>query len=57
MHTCTCTCMYTCISMEPSVHSLLVAVEEARIYRAGGWVEFNRVNGELRDVYIIVYHY
>ena len=25
---------------------LLLAVEETRIYRAGGWVEFNRVNGE-----------
>lgn len=25
---------------------LCFAVEEHRIYRAGGWVEFNRVNGE-----------
>ena len=42
---------YTCIVMCLLLilcHALLVvvAVEEARIYRAGGWVEFNRVNGE-----------
>ena len=25
---------------------VVVAGEQARIYRAGGWVEFNRVNGK-----------
>ena len=29
------------------VHYFLYAAEENRIYKAGGWVEFNRVNGNL----------
>ena len=29
------------------VHCFLYAAEENRIYKAGGWVEFNRVNGNL----------
>ena len=49
MHVYIITCTTVYINGKPSVHCLLVAVEEARIYRAGGWVEFNRVNGELRD--------
>ena len=35
-----------CVLFVLLCYVLLVAVEETRIYRAGGWVEFNRVNGE-----------
>ena len=29
-------------------------VEESRIYKAGGWIEFNRVNGRPEEVYVCV---
>ena len=38
----TCTIVLLCVVF----YDYVAAVEEARIYKAGGWVEFNRVNGE-----------
>lgn len=31
-----------------------ITAEESRIYRAGGWVEFQRVNGETLILYVVV---